>query len=157
MNSIRPGARAMISGARAWMARNFAMRASVIGSAKGTKARARLEAHKFHRRDLHRPAGVRVESIPGGALRHRERPKPGEMHLGVPPEAETAERNSPSLRSPRQRAAGTGGVVPLPLTRTSVRRTRPMDLRRAITSCPRQNPFEYEMAYPSKILSLGRH
>src|ERR1039458_4324041 len=87
MNSIRPGARAMISGARAWMARNFAMRASVIGSAKGTKARARLEAHKFHRRDLHRPAGVRVESIPGGALRHRERPKPGEMHLGVPPEA----------------------------------------------------------------------
>ena len=54
-----------------------------------------------------------------------------------PPGPPTTERSSPTCFAPCQSAAGTTGTGPGPHTRISLRRTCPIDFKRAITSWPR--------------------
>src|SRR5271155_3863586 len=59
------------------------MSASFISLTERAKARARLESHKLHRGNLHGLARVRIESLPGGPLGDRKRPKAYEVDLSV--------------------------------------------------------------------------
>src|SRR5688500_12022981 len=102
MNSMRPGARAMISGERPNVARNFSSSADFMratdnkkpagsggsnkkresaaaagrrNSRQGAKLCSGFEAHSLDRPNLHRLLRVRIVAVTSRAHGHRERPE----------------------------------------------------------------------------------
>src|SRR5688500_16262279 len=113
MNSMRPGARAIISGERPKVARNFSSSADFMratdnkkpagsggsnkkregpapawrrASRQGAKLRSGLEANGLDRPNLHRLLRVRIVAVTSRAHGHRERPETDQRNFLVAPQ-----------------------------------------------------------------------